>query len=55
LVAVLTPLAHQDATLVISADASATHQAVVHAMEAARRSGLSKITFAAQSAETRGP
>jgi biopolymer transport protein ExbD len=55
LVAVLTPLAHRDATLVISADASATHQAVVHAMEAARRSGLSKITFAAQSAETRGP
>jgi biopolymer transport protein ExbD len=54
LVAVLTPLAQQDATLVISADASATHQAVIHAMEAARRSGLSKITFAAQSAETQG-
>ena len=54
LVAVLTPLAHKDAMLVISADASATHQSVVNAMEAARRSGLSKITFAAQSAEVPG-
>lgn len=54
LVAVLTPLAHPDAMLVISADASATHQSVVHAMEAARRSGLSKISFAAQSAEAPG-
>jgi len=54
LVAVLTPLAHPDAWLVISADASATHQSVVHAMEAARRSGLSKISFAAQSAEAPG-
>ena len=51
LVAVLTPLAHKDTTLVISADASATHQTVINAMEAARRSGLSKITFAAQAAE----
>ncbi len=54
LVAVLTPLADKDAMLVISADASATHQSVIHAMEAARRSGLSKITFAAQSAEVPG-
>lgn len=54
LVAVLTPLVHKDAMLVISADASATHQSVVNAMEAARRSGLSKITFAAQSAEVPG-
>jgi biopolymer transport protein ExbD len=55
LVAVLTPLAHKDTMLVISADAAATHQAVVHAMEAARRSGLSHITFAAQSATASGP
>jgi biopolymer transport protein ExbD len=54
LVAVLTPLAQADTLLVISADASATHQSVVHAMEAARRSGLSKISFAAQSAEVPG-
>lgn len=54
LVAVLTPLADKDTPLVISADALATHQSVIHAMEAARRSGLSKITFAAQSAEVPG-
>ncbi len=54
LVAVLTPLAHQDTMLVISADASATHQTVINAMEAARRSGLSKITFAAQAAQAPG-
>lgn len=54
LVAVLTPLADKDAMLVISADAAASHQSVIHAMEAARRSGLSKITFAAQSAEVPG-
>jgi biopolymer transport protein ExbD len=52
LTAVLTPLAAKDVTLVISADASATHQSVVNAMEAARRSGLSQITFAAQSTLT---
>lgn len=54
LVAVLTPLAQPDSLLVISADASATHQSVVHAMEAARLSGLSKISFAAQSAQVPG-
>lgn len=54
LVAVLTPLAQADTLLVISADAAATHQSVIHAMEAARQSGLSKISFAAQSAEVPG-
>lgn len=54
LVAVLTPLAKPDTLLIISADAAASHQSVVHAMEAARRSGLSKISFAAQSAEAPG-
>ena len=49
LTAVLTPLASKEVTLVISADAMASHQAVVNAMEAARRSGLSQITFATQS------
>ena len=39
----------RDARLVISADASATHQAVVRAMEAARHAGLTQITFATQS------
>ena len=37
-----------DTVLIISADAAATHQAVVTAMEAARRLGLTRITFAAQ-------
>jgi biopolymer transport protein ExbD len=50
LTAVLTPLASKEVTLIISADAAATHQSVVNAMEAARRSGLSQITFATQSA-----
>ena len=54
LVAVLTPLAKQDTLLVISADAAASHQNVINAMEAARRSGLSKISFAAQAAEAPG-
>jgi biopolymer transport protein ExbD len=35
--------------VVISADASATHQAVVRVMEAARLAGLSQITFTTQS------
>ncbi len=54
LTAVLTPLAAKDVTLIISADAAATHQSVVNAMEAARRSGLSQITFATQSADVPG-
>src|SRR5574343_340167 len=36
--------------LIINADANARHQAVVSAMEAARRVVLSRITFATQSA-----
>jgi biopolymer transport protein ExbD len=35
--------------VVISADANATHQAVIRVMEAARRAGLSQITFTTQS------
>jgi len=54
LTALLTPLASKDTTLVISADAMASHQSVVNAMEAARRSGLSQITFATQSTESSG-
>ncbi len=37
-----------DTVLIISADAAATHQAVVTAMTAAQRLGLTRITFAAQ-------
>ena len=36
--------------LIISADAMSTHQAVINVMDAARRAGLSRMTFAAQTA-----
>ena len=51
LVNTLTPLAEKGTILVISADAASSHQSVVNAMEAARRSGLSQLTFATQSSE----
>ncbi|WP_159913407.1 biopolymer transporter ExbD [Pantoea sp. 18069] len=41
-----------DSVLIISADATAPHQAVISVMEAARRAGLSQITFATQSSKT---
>ncbi len=41
--------AAKDPVVIISADASARHQAVVTVMEAARRAGLTQITFATQS------
>lgn len=40
--------AHPGAVLVISADAMASHQSVVTALDAARRAGLARLTFAAQ-------
>lgn len=41
--------AGKDSVIIISADASATHQSVINVMEAARRNGLTQITFATQS------
>ena len=38
----------KDSVVVIQADASAKHQAVITVMEAARRAGLAQITFATQ-------
>ena len=38
----------KDPVVVISADATATHQAVVRVMEASRLAGLSQITFTTQ-------
>lgn len=38
----------QNPVVIISADAQATHQAVVSVMEAARVAGLSQLTFATQ-------
>jgi biopolymer transport protein ExbD len=38
----------QDTTVIISADATTAHQSVVTVMDAARRAGLAKLTFATQ-------
>ena len=38
----------KEPTIVINADANATHQSVVNAMEAARQAGYTHITFATQ-------
>ncbi|MEW5771747.1 MAG: biopolymer transporter ExbD [Pseudomonadota bacterium] len=42
--------AEKDPVVVISADANATHQAVVKVMDAARRAGYPRVTFVTQSA-----
>ena len=39
-----------DTVVIISADAMTSHQAVVNVLDAARRAGLSRLTFAAQGA-----
>ncbi len=39
-----------DSTIVISADALAAHQMVINVLDAARRAGLVRLTFAAQTA-----
>ena len=40
--------AGKDSVVIINADANAKHQAVITVMEAARRAGLTQITFATQ-------
>ncbi len=42
----------EDPVVVVSADATAAHQSVVNVMDAARRAGLAKMTFAAQSSRS---
>lgn len=44
--------AGKESVLIIHADASAAHQSVITVMEAARRAGLSQITFAAQTSSS---
>ena len=39
----------KDPVVVVSADANAAHQSVINVMDAARRAGLSRLTFATQS------
>ena len=41
-----------EVVLIVSADALAAHQSVVNVLDAARRAGLSRLTFAAQTAGT---
>ena len=43
----------KDPVVIINADAQATHQSVVHVMEAARQAGLLHITFATQATPAR--
>jgi biopolymer transport protein ExbD len=46
----LSGLNNSEGSLLIKADASATHQAVVNVLEAARSNGITKIAFATQAA-----
>ena len=41
----------KDTTVIVSADAAAAHQSVMVVMDAARRAGLPKLTFAAQGSQ----
>ena len=41
---------HADAAVIVSADALASHQSVINVLDAARRAGLGRLTFASQTA-----
>jgi len=43
----------KDPVIVISADAAATHQSVIHVMEASRAAGYVHVTFATQSSASK--
>jgi biopolymer transport protein ExbD len=45
----------QEPTIVIRADAGASHQAVVNVLESARLAGLGKVSFATQTTGSRRP
>jgi biopolymer transport protein ExbD len=44
-----------DVLLIISADALATHQSVVNVLDAARRAGLARLSFAARTGDSAAP
>ena len=44
----------REIVIIISADAAATHQSVINVMDAARRAGLVRITFATQQSGSKG-
>ena len=50
----LSDLRKLEASLLIKADASASHQSVVNVLEAARMNGVSKIAFATQNPSQTG-
>ena len=50
----LAATAGKDSVIIISADASSSHQSVITVMEAARRNGFTQITFATQGAAQAG-
>ena len=43
----------EDSVVIISADATVAHQSVVNVLDAARRAGLARLTFAAQSGDAK--
>jgi biopolymer transport protein ExbD len=43
----------KDVMVIVSADAQASHQSVVNVMDAARRAGLTQLTFATQGTASR--
>jgi biopolymer transport protein ExbD len=43
-----------DMVLIVSADATVAHQSVINVMDAARRAGIAKLTFATQSSAGAG-
>ena len=51
---VLAAKAGKDSVIIISADASSSHQSVITVMEAARRNNFTQITFATQGAAQAG-
>jgi biopolymer transport protein ExbD len=44
----------KDMTVIVSADARAAHQSVINVLDAARRAGLPRLTFAAQTSQGGG-
>jgi biopolymer transport protein ExbD len=44
----------KDPVVIVSADATAAHQAVINVLDAARRAGLARLTFAAQTGAVTG-
>ena len=41
----------KDPVIIVSADATAAHQSVINVLDAARRAGLARLTFAAQTGD----